>query len=339
MRRIAAALSVAIVSAGMLVGALGGQAQASTFASPGQVVSVEVNHSTDTTGTLDLWQKVFGGGMVHVGGPYPVFVGELGVGATNDNLSRTPAGVFSLTESFGNQPSNGTRLPYFQAGPDDWWNGEPNSPNYNNHVHQSYSPGPHSENLYYAGAVYAHAVVINYNRFPATPGMGSAFFLHVTNGQPTAGCVAMSSSGLDTVMRWLNPAQQPVISIGVGSAAYQPVNAANAIANQHNPRGHLDAVSQYPASGWVRASGWAADPDNMHYPLTIQLMVDGRPATHFTTGTPRPDVARAIGAGPDQGFNRVVYVGPGTHRVCAYADNVGLGRANPLLGCISLVVH
>lgn len=342
-RRALAGLSAAVLGGALTVGLVGaghaGRAEAATYASPGQVVSVEVNHATDTTGTLDLWQKVFGGGMVHAGGPYPVFVGSLGVGATNDNLSRTPAGVFSLTEAFGNQPSNGTRLPYFQAGPADWWDGEPYSANYNNHVHQAASPGPHSENLYAAGAVYAHAVVINYNRFPATPGMGSAFFLHVTNGQPTAGCVAMSSAGLDTVMRWINPAQQPVISIGVGSSAYQPVTTANAIADQHNPRGHLDAVTGYPLSGWVRVSGWAADPDNMRYPLTIQLLVDGRPATHFTVGTPRPDVARAIGAGPNQGFNQVVWVGAGPHRLCAYADNVGLGRANPNIGCISTIVH
>jgi hypothetical protein len=275
---------------------------------------------------------------VHAGGPYPVFVGELGVGATRDNIARTPAGVFSLTEAFGNQPNNGTRLPYFQAGPADWWNGEANSPNYNNHQHQASSPGPGSENLYYAGPVYAHAVVINYNRFPAVPGMGSAFFLHVTNGQPTAGCVAMASGALDTVMRWLDPAQHPVMSIGVGMAAVAPITTANAVANLHNPKGHLDSVTQYPLSGWVRMTGWAADPDNLRYPLVVDVKVDGRQATHFSVGSPRPDVARALGAGPNQGFDKVVRVGTGKHTICAVAHNVGAGRANPNIGCKTLVV-
>ena len=44
-----------------------------------------------------------------------------------------------------------------------------------------------SENLYQAGYVYSYAVVIDYNRFPARAGAGSAFFLHVTDGGPTAG--------------------------------------------------------------------------------------------------------------------------------------------------------
>ena len=41
---------------------------------------------------------------------------------------------------------------------------------------------------------YSHAVVIDYNRFPVRAGAGSAFFLHVTNGQPTAGCVAVAAA-------------------------------------------------------------------------------------------------------------------------------------------------
>jgi L,D-peptidoglycan transpeptidase YkuD (ErfK/YbiS/YcfS/YnhG family) len=54
------------------------------------------------------------------------------------------------------------------------------------------------------------------NRSPVVPGAGSAFFLHVSVGQPTAGCVAIDSSTLVSIMRWLNPAQHPRIATGIG---------------------------------------------------------------------------------------------------------------------------
>jgi len=47
-------------------------------------------------------------------------------------------------------------------------------------------------------------------------GAGSAFFLHITNGAPTAGCVATDRAALQSLMRWLQPAASPVIAIGVG---------------------------------------------------------------------------------------------------------------------------
>ena len=66
-----------------------------------------------------------------------------------------------------------------------------------------------SENLYQAGYVYSYAVVIDYNRFPARAGAGSAFFLHVTDGGPTAGCVSIPAANLVSLMRWLSPNAHP----------------------------------------------------------------------------------------------------------------------------------
>jgi L,D-peptidoglycan transpeptidase YkuD (ErfK/YbiS/YcfS/YnhG family) len=72
-----------------------------------------------------------------------------------------------------------------------------------------------SENLYAAGSVYDFAAVIDYNR-GGTPGAGSAFFLHVSNGAPTAGCVAIDGGSLAALLRWLDPGASPRIAIGVG---------------------------------------------------------------------------------------------------------------------------
>jgi L,D-peptidoglycan transpeptidase YkuD (ErfK/YbiS/YcfS/YnhG family) len=151
--------------------------------------------------------------------PFVANVGVNGVRPTREGLGRTPVGVFTLTQAFGNQPNNGTRLPYTLVGPDDWWDENPASPHYNRLVVSATSPGGNSENLYDAGEAYAHAVVINYNVNPVVRGAGSGFFLHVSMDAPTEGCVSIPLAELDQVMRWLNPTDHPVISIGVGSAA------------------------------------------------------------------------------------------------------------------------
>jgi L,D-peptidoglycan transpeptidase YkuD (ErfK/YbiS/YcfS/YnhG family) len=62
---------------------------------------------------------------------------------------------------------------------------------------------------------YEYAVVIDYNRTPVTQGAGSAFFLHVTVGQPTQGCVSIDESDLLRILRWLKPADHPRILMGI----------------------------------------------------------------------------------------------------------------------------
>ncbi len=184
-----------------------------------QVVTVRAESSSATTAKLDLWARNVNGTYRHVWGPAFAHIGSNGVGRTREGVSRTPAGVFGLTQAFGNQANNATTLPYFRAGTRDWWNENPRSAKYNTHVVQRSSPGGASENLYYSGRAYAHAVVIDYNTHPVVSGAGSGFFLHVSTGHATAGCVSVASSKLDTIMRWLTPARRPRISIGVGSAA------------------------------------------------------------------------------------------------------------------------
>jgi L,D-peptidoglycan transpeptidase YkuD (ErfK/YbiS/YcfS/YnhG family) len=186
---------------------------------PGQVITVQAATSRSEVAVLRTWRLDASGQYVQVNGPYIAFIGWHGVGPTREGRERTPDGVFTLTQAFGNEPNNGTRLRYFRAGPDDWWDEDPNSRHYNRHVISRYSPGENSENLYYSGAVYAHAVVINYNTNPVVKGAGSGFFLHVSDGIPTQGCVAIGARQLNVVMRWLEPSQKPVISIGVGSKA------------------------------------------------------------------------------------------------------------------------
>ncbi|MEV6278614.1 L,D-transpeptidase family protein [Nocardia sp. NPDC051832] len=183
----------------------------------GQVVTVRAADSSSTTAVLEAWDRQ-GGSWIRVLGPFPAFVGAEGVGAAREGVARTPAGVWALGHAFGNRPSNGTRLPYRQVTPWDWWVGDSRSLLYN--MPFLCPPGlcpfdeRASERLGAVGSAYDRAVVIDYNRWPALPGKGSAFFLHVATGEPTAGCVAIAAPDLDAVMRWLDPAERPVIAIG-----------------------------------------------------------------------------------------------------------------------------
>jgi len=327
-RRLLGAAAAAVAGTAFLVAlVVHSAAPAAAASTPLRVITVQSSSASATTARLDLWTASSHGGYWHAAGPVKAYVGELGIGQTREGLARTPAGVFTLTQAFGNQPNNNSALPYFQATRADWWDGESGTPAYNTHVHQTASPGPNSENLYTAGYVYSHAVVIDYNRFPVHAGAGSAFFLHVTNGQPTAGCVAVDANSLNVIMRWLLPSTHPVISIGVGSAATAIITNANAAAARHNPFGHVDSVTG--GAGTVRAVGWAADPDNTSAPLNIDVYIDNRMRGRYRTGVARPDVAAARHTGPDQGYAITVSgVSAGQHTVCVYALNISTGTAN-----------
>jgi L,D-peptidoglycan transpeptidase YkuD (ErfK/YbiS/YcfS/YnhG family) len=217
-----------VVAGGAVAGvtALTG-APAGAAAVPLQVITVRVATATSTTAVLEAWQRTAAGSYRRVYGPVAAHIGAQGIGAASETLSRTPAGQFTLTEGFGIAANPGTTMPYRKLDGYDWWVSDVHSPLYN--THQRCVPGhcPFnervSERLSAVGAVYANAMVIDYNRSPVRAGAGSAFFLHVTNGRPTAGCVAIPQANLVWLMRWLRSVYHPMISMGVGSRAYIPI--------------------------------------------------------------------------------------------------------------------
>ena len=185
-----------------------------------RVITVVAPSTGSTTATLQAWSLASGGGWLRYGGAVLAHVGSQGLTtAPSESRSATPIGSFGLTQAFGSQADPGTPLPYFRTDGADWWVSDVNSPLYNQHARCwpgscSFNTAV-SENLYQAGYVYSHAVVIDYNRFPARAGAGSAFFLHVTDGGPTAGCVSIPAANLVSLMRWLSPNAHPRILIGV----------------------------------------------------------------------------------------------------------------------------
>jgi len=184
-----------------------------------RVITVVSSAYSHTTATLQAWNKAPGGGWLKYGGAITAHVGSQGMTSSpSESKSATPIGSFSLTQAFGHNADPGTSLPYFQTTSADWWISQSGSL-YNTHQHCSsgcaFAQGSPNEHLYYETPYYNYAVVIDYNRFPVHQGAGSAFFLHVTDGSATAGCVAIPAANLVTIMRWLTPGTHPRILIGV----------------------------------------------------------------------------------------------------------------------------
>jgi L,D-peptidoglycan transpeptidase YkuD (ErfK/YbiS/YcfS/YnhG family) len=184
-----------------------------------RVITVVAPSTGSTTAVLQAWNKAPGGGWLQYGSAVTAHVGSQGLTTQpSESKSATPIGSFTLTEAFGALANPGTPLPYFQTNAADWWISQ-SGPLYNTHQHCSsgcsFTQGNPNEHLHYETPFYNYAVVIDYNRFPVQQGAGSAFFLHVTDGGATAGCVAIPQATLVTLMRWLTPSANPRILIGV----------------------------------------------------------------------------------------------------------------------------
>lgn len=188
---------------------------AASTGQPTQWIVVGVPSESATAGTLTAYQRV-GQQWKVVLGPTKAMVGDVGVGEGADGVHRTPVGTFTFDQAFGRQPNPGTKMPYFQATQQDWWDEDAGSPTYNTHVHSAANPSSITENLYDSGPVYDYAVNIAVNP-KRIPGKVSGIFLHVTDGTPTWGCVAIGRNEMKSVLNWLDPSADPRITVGVGT--------------------------------------------------------------------------------------------------------------------------
>ena len=138
-----------------------------------------------------------------------------------------PCGCAPSSRAYSARSCSPAGFRWFTADSRDAWASDVRSPaSYNRHVRCR--PGacpfrePHAERLIKYPVAYRYAIFIGYNAPPhVVVGAGSAFFLHVGTGGPTAGCVSVSTSRMIWLLQHLRPGA--VISIGVGSGAYAPV--------------------------------------------------------------------------------------------------------------------
>ena len=176
-----------------------------TVGSATQVISVVGVGPTDAK--VDVYERTASGWQAVAAG-IPAKIGEKGMSPDHyEGSMMTPMGVFSLDFAFGTQPNPGGAMKYVQVGPNHWWDGDTKSPTYNTmqvceRAHCPFGIDGASENLDIPQ--YAHAVVMGVNK-ERVPGKGSAFFLHSTDGGPTAGCVAIDDAMLVKLIQWLRP--------------------------------------------------------------------------------------------------------------------------------------
>ncbi|MFR1651513.1 MAG: L,D-transpeptidase family protein [Lachnospira eligens] len=131
------------------------------------------------------------------------FVGSNGVGEASEFTSATPQGTFPLYFAFGINPDPGTKVPYLQVDEYDYWVGDSSSPLYNQYARADSDTDwdkSKSEKIIDYPTAYGYCLFIGYN-IEGVPGKGSCFFLHCSNGRPTAGCVSVPESDMAFILR------------------------------------------------------------------------------------------------------------------------------------------
>jgi L,D-peptidoglycan transpeptidase YkuD (ErfK/YbiS/YcfS/YnhG family) len=190
-----------------------------TPASARQLVTVEAKVARTTNAELRPWRKR-GACWVAAAGPSTARLGRNGLSSNRrEGDGTTPTGTYRIGRTmYGNEPNPGVRFAYRRLRCGDWWNEDPRSPTYNSFQHVPCGTAPPfaggSEGMWQQPRPYPYLAVIEYNMRPVVPGRGSGIFLHAQTGGPTIGCISLRKAELRTVLRWLRPADAPVIAIG-----------------------------------------------------------------------------------------------------------------------------
>lgn len=165
---------------------------------------------------LNGWQRVLG--------PVEARVGRTGMIPAPRRVAgsgTTPAGTFPLTLAFGLEPDPGTALPYVHVTSEDhWWVADPSSAHYNE-LRVGAAGGFRRREFGARGSrriaarprEYAHALVIDFNRPFPDRRQGACISMRVSTGLSTDGSVGVDRDVLVELLRWLDPAKEPVITM------------------------------------------------------------------------------------------------------------------------------
>ena len=186
-----------------------------------QLITVEAETADTTYASLRLWGRE-GRCWTRTAGPWTARVGRSGLsGNRREGDGTTPTGTYSIGRTmYGIAPDPGVRYRYRRIVCGDYWVEDPRSPSYNRFRHVPCGETPPfrvtGERLWQARTAYRHLAVVEFNMRPVVPGRGSGIFLHATTGGPTNGCISLPVAQLRQVLRWLDPAARPRITIEVG---------------------------------------------------------------------------------------------------------------------------
>ncbi|GAB3047233.1 L,D-transpeptidase family protein [Stenotrophomonas tumulicola] len=222
---------------------------ASPLDGAGQLVVVTSEGWDSTQGRLQAWSRT-DAGWQREGEAFEVALGRSGsawgVGLHADGVAspgeprkregdgRSPAGVFALGTAFGYAAQADTALPWQPMHESSYCMDVPDSPYYNRIVDADTvgaeavegSTEPMRLDLHNEGDVrYQQGFVILHNP-RNVPGQGSCIFAHLwrRQGEPTAGCTAMTAAHMQGLLAWLEPDRQPRFVL-LPRAAYRQLQA------------------------------------------------------------------------------------------------------------------
>ena len=198
-----------------------------------QAIVVTAKNWRTTVATLRAYERR-DGRWVEVIGPTRAMLGAAGMIPAKRRLQgtgETPAGTFAIPSAFGRKANPGTALPYTRIDRDDTWPYWPKDPATYNLLQtapiDTSRHGRYVEHLWDMGRQYDYVAVMDYNlphgeittgpdgirraADPADTRKGGGIFLHVSKGEPTAGCIAVNERTMKRILRWLDPAASPVI--------------------------------------------------------------------------------------------------------------------------------
>jgi len=107
-------------------------------------------------------------------------------------------------------------MPFTQTTVEDKWIDDPDSPDYNQHIHGTTNAKTY-EKLLLNGNDYRYCMVIEYNTNPVVKGQGSAIFLHLSEYETinsSSGCVVLLQKDMEKLLKWMNPESNPSILMG-----------------------------------------------------------------------------------------------------------------------------
>jgi L,D-peptidoglycan transpeptidase YkuD (ErfK/YbiS/YcfS/YnhG family) len=207
----------------------------------GQVVVVTGRSWSSSHAVLRRYERTSDGRWRRVGDAVPARVGGNGfvlAAERRQSTGTTPAGTFRVLSAFGNGPDPGASLPYRVVDRSDWWVYDPRDPRTYNvlqprRVATSAWRRSWAEDLSGYGGQYRYVAVLDFNlpvgvaraadgqlvaAEPADTRLGGGIFLHVSGPGATSGCVSVDRATMRSALRWLDPAQHPVIVMGPRSA-------------------------------------------------------------------------------------------------------------------------
>lgn len=172
-----------------------------------QVISVVADTMQSQTAKVTLWQRARGGDWRPVGVPVRADLGQGGLTRTPvDGQPLTPVGSWAMDVVLARDPGI-TWLPEHVLAPGDGWSSCLSCANY--------------DRLSNSGEMYAGRdswsrvaihVVTNPKRIP---GRSSGIFLHVSDGAPSAGCIAVPLDVALGIAGWLDPTAQARVVVAV----------------------------------------------------------------------------------------------------------------------------